>query len=84
MSAKIYMKKKKEIKTVLFINCDATLTEKEHIPLYRLVTFEAAFWNGTHNERPWWRSEKNKETNDFISDQPNILDLLSKRICLIS
>lgn len=42
MSAKIYMKKK-EIETVLFINCDATLTEKKHIPLYRLVTFEAAF-----------------------------------------
>lgn len=26
-----------------FFHRDATLTEKEHIPLYRLVTFEAAF-----------------------------------------
>lgn len=69
MSAKIYMKKKKEIETVLFINCDATLTEKEHIPLYRLVTFEAAFWNGTHNERPWWRSEK-KQGNKWFHFRP--------------
>lgn len=37
------MKNEYQNKVVFFTNCDATLTEKEHIPLYRLVTFEAAF-----------------------------------------